>query len=155
MGRDDARPVAGLQGGTAPARAFAAYMKYAVRDRPVEQFNTQVKLPDWQLEPDDEQMYGNPDDYYYIDEGGNLVEPQHQDPASGPGPPPFPVQGEQAIPGPAAPAPRRPPDDPGQAASDDFLDRATGASPAAPASGSSQRPRAPVPPPSPSPRPQP
>ena len=25
MGRDDARPVAGLQGGTAPARAFAAF----------------------------------------------------------------------------------------------------------------------------------
>ena len=29
------KAVAGLQGGTAPARAFAAYMRYAVKDRPV------------------------------------------------------------------------------------------------------------------------
>src|SRR4030095_5772607 len=41
MGRDDARTVAGLQGGTAPARAFAAFMKVAVAKRPVEQFETQ------------------------------------------------------------------------------------------------------------------
>ena len=32
MGRDDARPVRGLQGGRAPARAFAAYMREAVKD---------------------------------------------------------------------------------------------------------------------------
>ena len=31
MGRDDAKPVAGLQGGTAPARAFADFMRYAVK----------------------------------------------------------------------------------------------------------------------------
>ena len=54
MGRDDARPVAGLQGGTAPARAFAAFMKVAVAKRPVEQFETQAPMPDWQLEPDEE-----------------------------------------------------------------------------------------------------
>ena len=54
MGRDDAKTVAGLQGGTAPARAFAAYMKVAVAKRPVEQFETQAPLPDWQLEPDEE-----------------------------------------------------------------------------------------------------
>jgi penicillin-binding protein 1A len=153
MGRDDAKPVPGLQGGTAPARAFAAYMKYAVKDRPVEKFNTEVKLPDWQLEPDDEQMYGNPDDYYFIDDAGNLVEPQRPGTDSGPAPAPFPVQGEQPLPGPAAPAPRRPADDPAQAASDDFLDRATGASPTA-SPGTSARPRAPVPPPSPGARPQ-
>ena len=151
MGRDDAKPVAGLQGGTAPARAFAAFMKYAVKDRPVEKFNTEVKLPDWQLEPDDEQMYGNPDDYYYIDESGNLIEPRQPDPGSPPGQPPFPVQGEQPLPGPAAPTPRRPGDDTSQAASDDFLDRATGA---APTPSPSVRPRSPAPQSTPTPRPQ-
>jgi penicillin-binding protein 1A len=54
MGRDDARAVAGLQGGTAPARAFSDFMKVAVAKRPVEQFETQAPLPDWQLEPDEE-----------------------------------------------------------------------------------------------------
>ena len=54
MGRDDARPVAGLQGGTAPARAFHDFMASRWRGRPVEQFETEVPLPDWQLEPDEE-----------------------------------------------------------------------------------------------------
>jgi penicillin-binding protein 1A len=54
MGRDDARPIAGLQGGTAPARAFHDFMAVAVANRPVEQFETQVPLPDWQLTPEEE-----------------------------------------------------------------------------------------------------
>ena len=54
MGRDDARPVAGLQGGTAPARAFHDFMSVAVANRPVEQFETQVPIPDWQLTPEEE-----------------------------------------------------------------------------------------------------
>src|SRR4051794_24144956 len=54
MGRDDARTVAGLQGGTAPARAFHDFMSAAVANRPVEQFETQVPLPDWQLTPEEE-----------------------------------------------------------------------------------------------------
>ncbi len=74
MGRDDNARVAGLQGGAAPARAFAAYMRYAVKDRPEEEFDTDLQLPEWQLEPDDEFYYGDPDDYYYIDEQGNLIE---------------------------------------------------------------------------------
>ncbi|MBH1992540.1 MAG: transglycosylase domain-containing protein, partial [Sphingomonadaceae bacterium] len=61
MGRDDARAVGGLQGGRAPAHAFADYMKVAVAKRPVEQFETEVTLPEWQLEPDDEAYYGSPD----------------------------------------------------------------------------------------------
>ena len=156
MGRDDAKSIPSLHGGTAPARAFAAYMKYAVRNRPVEQFNTELKLPEWQLEPDDEQMYGNPDDYYYIDEAGNLVEPQRPNGDSGPGTPPtdpFPVQGEQGTAGPAAPGGRRPSDDGTQAASDDFLSRATGNGPA-PAPTPTQRPRAPAPQPTATQRPQ-
>ena len=54
MGRDDARPVGGLQGGTAPARAFHDFMKVAVARRPVTSFDTQVPMPDWQLTPEEE-----------------------------------------------------------------------------------------------------
>jgi penicillin-binding protein 1A len=79
MGRDDAHPVPGLQGGTAPARAFAAYMRVATAKRPVEQFDNQLKLPEWQLEPDDEALLNNPNDYYYTDENGNTVNGQQGD----------------------------------------------------------------------------
>jgi penicillin-binding protein 1A len=58
MGRDDAKPVAGLQGGTAPARAFHDFMVVAVAKRPVEQFDTQVPIPDWQLTAE-EQVFGD------------------------------------------------------------------------------------------------
>jgi penicillin-binding protein 1A len=58
MGRDDAKPVPGLQGGTAPARAFHDFMSVAVANRPVEQFQTQVPMPDWQLSPEEE-IYGD------------------------------------------------------------------------------------------------
>ena len=58
MGRDDARPISGLQGGTAPARAFHDFMTVAVAKRPVEQFDTQVPVPDWQLTPEEE-MFGD------------------------------------------------------------------------------------------------
>jgi penicillin-binding protein 1A len=54
MGRDDARPIGGLQGGTAPARAFHDFMVRAVARRPVENFETSVPMPDWQLEPEEE-----------------------------------------------------------------------------------------------------
>src|SRR3546814_15216212 len=52
MGRDDAHRVSGLQGGRAPARAFAQYMQVAVARRPVEQFDSEPTLPEWQLEPE-------------------------------------------------------------------------------------------------------
>jgi penicillin-binding protein 1A len=58
MGRDDARPIRGLQGGTAPARAFHDFMMVAVARRPVEPFETQVPMPDWQLTPEEE-MFGD------------------------------------------------------------------------------------------------
>jgi penicillin-binding protein 1A len=130
MGRDDAKAVSGLQGGTAPARAFAAFMRTAVAKRPVEQFKTDVELPQWQLEPDDEAMFGNPaDDYYYMDEEGNLIQPAPDENR----PEPFPNEQD-----PEAPFdPSRRPDPRGQpalpqgrtappAAADDFLDQATG-----------------------------
>ncbi len=75
MGRDDAKPNPGLYGGRAPARAFADYMKVAVATRPVEQFDTQVTLPEWQLEPDDEAYYGQPDSGIpTIDANGQVIE---------------------------------------------------------------------------------
>ena len=103
--------------GRAPARAFAAYMRQAVKDRPIEEFDTEVKLPEWQLEPDDEYFFGDPDDYYFIDEQGNLIQPGLREEPDGL---PFPVEGEQ-LPNEGL---RR--NEQGQAASDDFLDRAIG-----------------------------
>ena len=152
MGRDDAKAVPGLSGGHAPARAFADYMKVAVSTRPVEQFQTDVKLPEWQLEPDDEAMQGSPDDYYYVDENGNVVhpganggpngdqgddQPRYEDGSVGPGPGPGAPQMPDYGPGsaPSAPAPRSPGSGSGNgsgnlppAASADFLNRATGRS---------------------------
>lgn len=76
MGRDDAKPNPGLYGGRAPAHAFADYMKQAVANRPVEQFDTAVTLPEWQLEPDDEAYYGQPDNGIpTIDADGQVVQP--------------------------------------------------------------------------------
>lgn len=109
MGRDDAKAVAGLQGGRAPAQAFAAYMRFAVKNRPVEQFDVTLELPEWQLEPDEEALFGEPEDYYYIDEQGNMVEPGRRDSEGSP----FGLEGEG---GPNAPP----------AASQDFLEEATG-----------------------------
>ena len=110
MGRDDAKPVLGLQGGTAPARAFAAYMSVAVTGRPVEKFDTEVTVPAWQLEPDDEaQLGGNPNEYYYADDQGNMVQPDRQEAPTDPGP------GQTPPPPPAA--------------NDEFLREATGARP--------------------------
>ncbi|QNE05737.1 transglycosylase domain-containing protein [Croceicoccus marinus] len=76
MGRDDNARVGGLQGGTAPARAWAAYMRIATDKRPVEEFNTELTLPEWQLEPDDEAWFGGEGgDYYFFDEDGNPIDP--------------------------------------------------------------------------------
>ncbi len=120
MGRDDNAAVSGLQGGTAPARAFAAFMRHAVADRPVEQFETDLRLPDWQLEPEGEYaIEGEEDYYYYIDEQGNLVEPGR---TRSPREDDFDVEGERPDPrGGGGSSPKPPP-----AANDDFLERATG-----------------------------
>jgi penicillin-binding protein 1A len=61
MGRDDAKPIPGLQGGRNPAQAFSAFMKDALRTRQPQEFQTEVTLPEWQLEPDEEAYYGDPD----------------------------------------------------------------------------------------------
>jgi hypothetical protein len=54
MGRDDARPISGLQGGTAPAAPSTTSWSARSPGRPVEQFETEVPMPDWQLEPGEE-----------------------------------------------------------------------------------------------------
>ena len=70
MGKDKAKAMPGLQGGRAPARAFADFMRVAVARRPVEKFDTEVTLPEWQLEPDNEAYFGDPGDMPYVDENG-------------------------------------------------------------------------------------
>ena len=124
MGRDDARAAGELQGGAAPARAFAAFMRFAVAGRPVERFETDVKLPEWQLETEGEAQFGKPEDYFYVDEQGNLVN----------------TTGPANVPGdsPAAPKNSGGPDAAGlppPAANDDFLNEATGGNRAPDASG--------------------
>jgi len=74
MGRDDARPVRDLHGGTAPARAWAAFMRPATAARPIEQFETEVTLPEWQVEPDDESYYAAPDNGMMVDENGEPLD---------------------------------------------------------------------------------
>src|SRR3546814_15923586 len=71
MDRDDARPVARLQGGRAPATGFGACMRQATSDIPVSELTTSFDLPGNQREPDDE-VYG------IIENGvstGQLVDP--------------------------------------------------------------------------------
>ena len=86
MGRDDAKPVAGLQGGQAPAEAFHDFMVRAVARRPVVPFETEVKLPDWELEPDAELLGAQPMDGMMVDENGNPIQPEGGEPAYGESP---------------------------------------------------------------------
>ncbi|WP_067111693.1 transglycosylase domain-containing protein [Sphingopyxis granuli] len=120
MGRDDAKPVGGLQGGRAPARAFADFMRVAVAKRPIEPFDTEVKLPEWQLEEDGEAYFGAPEeDGALVDENGMPIElpalgPPPEEGAAAPPPPPAdgPVLNQQWI---EEQTGRRPPADPGAA----------------------------------------
>jgi len=108
MGRDDARPIAGLQGGTAPARAFSDFMKVAVARRPVENFQLEVPIPDWQLEPDEEVLLDPLADAPLVDADGNPINPRPSIPDD--------VLG--------APAPQQAPDEgPDQPWLDEVLDR--------------------------------
>ena len=79
FGRDDARPIRGLAGGRAPALAFAAFMGPATRSRPIEQFQTAVVLPDWQLGNEEEAYFGQPDNSVdpgaAVDADGNPLTP--------------------------------------------------------------------------------
>ncbi len=80
MGRDDAKPVRDLQGGRAPAKAWAAFMRVAVAGRKIEPFDTNVKLPEWQLETDEEAYFGDPDNGAFVDESGDPLPPPEGQP---------------------------------------------------------------------------
>jgi penicillin-binding protein 1A len=121
MGRDDAKPISGLHGGTAPARAWAAFMKPATANRPIEQFETQVTLPEWQLEPDEESYFGQPDNgQMMVDENGNPIEPG--------GVPDMPSDAPagELIPRPDADPSDQAPPVPQQQLNQDWIDRVTG-----------------------------
>ena len=75
MGRDDAKTIPGLHGGTAPARAWAAFMKVAVANRPVEEFDTGVTLAPELPNLDEESYFAQPDNGLFVDEDGNPVDP--------------------------------------------------------------------------------
>ncbi|MGE5953160.1 MAG: transglycosylase domain-containing protein [Qipengyuania vulgaris] len=137
MGRDDNKRVGGLQGGRAPAQAFAAFMRYAVKDRPVEEFDTELQLPEWQVDEEDDFFFGDPDDYYYIDEQGNLIEPGRSEEPGGALPPPGGEDGMGSedgmrprqparVPGQRQPSTGRGADGAPQAIDDDFLDGVIG-----------------------------
>ncbi len=72
MGRDDARAVGDLEGGRAPASAFAAFMKVAVARRPVEQFQTDVVFPERLDEEEDTFLEG--EESILFDENGLPIE---------------------------------------------------------------------------------
>jgi penicillin-binding protein 1A len=91
MGRDDARAVGGLEGGRAPAQAWAAFMRIAVAGRPVENFATEVTFPE-RLEGE-EPLLGEEEETLLVDEFGMPIESQPivEDPNLTPGPAPEPL----------------------------------------------------------------
>jgi penicillin-binding protein 1A len=104
MGRDNARAVGGLEGGRAPAQAWAAFMRVAVAGRPVEEFATDVTFPERLEEEEDPLLEG---EELLLDENGNPIILQ-------------PGTGEGILPG--EPLPETPLDE-------DFIDRAIGRRP--------------------------
>ena len=91
MGRDDARSIGGLEGGRAPAQAWAAYMRVAVSNRPVENFATEVTFPE-QLEGEDF-LLGEGEEGMLFDENGMPIEgdPAFGDPGAMPATDPEPL----------------------------------------------------------------
>ncbi len=106
MGRDNARAVGGLEGGRAPAQAWAAFMRVAVAGRPVEQFATEVTFPE-RLE--DEELLGEDGEPLLLDENGN------------------PIEGVPSVDDPGLPDVTRP-----EQLDDEFIDKALGRRPAEP-----------------------
>jgi penicillin-binding protein 1A len=108
MGRDDNKVVPGLQGGRAPARAFHDFMVRAVANRPAENFDISVDLPDWAVtEPDDETWFEAPDNGAFVNPDG-----------TGPSTQPLPPRDDEVVPPP-------PQDEDEDRLDQDFIDRAT------------------------------
>jgi penicillin-binding protein 1A len=91
MGRDDARAVGGLEGGRAPAQAWAAFMRVAVAGRPAEKFATEVTFPE-RLEGEEPSL-GEDEEAILVDEYGMPIEgqPLAEDPNLVPGNDPEPL----------------------------------------------------------------
>ena len=91
MGRDDARSIGGLEGGRAPAQAWASYMRVAVAGRPVEKFATEITFPE-RLEGE-EPLLGEEEELLLYDENGMPIEgaPIMEDPNLAPTPEPEPL----------------------------------------------------------------
>lgn len=106
MGRDNARAVGGLEGGRAPAQAWAAFMRVAVAGRPVEQFATEVTFPE-RLE--EEELLGEDGEPLLLDENGN------------------PIEGVPSVDDPGLPDGTRP-----EQLDEEFIDKALGRRPAEP-----------------------
>ena len=107
MGRDDARSIGGLEGGRAPAQAWASYMRIAVANRPVEKFATEVTFPE-RLEGE-EPLLGE-EELLQLDENGMPIEgdPTIEDPGLEPTAEPQPLDDafiERAIGGRREPRP--------------------------------------------------
>ena len=84
MGRDDNKVVPGLQGGRAPARAFQDFMARAVANRPAENFEISVAMPEWAVtEPDEETWFEAPDNGLFINPDGTGPAAPIQPPPSG------------------------------------------------------------------------
>jgi penicillin-binding protein 1A len=103
MGRDNARAVGGLEGGRAPAQAWAAFMRIAVANRPVEQFATDVTFPE-RLQEEDPLLEG---EEILVDDNGMPIDMQ-------------PGTGENALP------PGKEP----EMLDEEFIDKALGRKPA-------------------------
>lgn len=90
MGRDDAKRIGGLEGGRAPAQAWASYMRVAVAGRPVENFATEVTFPE-ALEGEELLLDG--EEMLFLDENGMPIEgaSSMQDPNLPPEPAPEPL----------------------------------------------------------------
>jgi penicillin-binding protein 1A len=114
MGRDDAKRVPGLQGGTAPATAFRSFMSRAVNSRPVEEFEIKVDAPDLPAaEEPDGAWFKDPNDPGAADPDDVAADPAL--------PPPL-----ESDPVPFEPRrPETPTNDPDQL-DQDWVDRATG-----------------------------
>jgi penicillin-binding protein 1A len=106
MGRDDNKAIPGLQGGRAPARAFHDFMIRAVANRPAENFDISVQLPEWAVtEPDDQTWFEAPDNSVFVNPDG-----------SGPSTQPLPPREDELGP---------PPEEEDDRLDQDFIDRAT------------------------------
>jgi penicillin-binding protein 1A len=69
IGRDDNKRFRASPGGKNPASAFRAYMAAAVANRPVEQFTTRSRRPEWQTDEPIEEL---------LPKAGMMVDPKGQ-----------------------------------------------------------------------------